>query len=1069
MFVFIRVDVLGDGSDPRPRVKGAESANYGHMPARAKRRRVTWRWKLMAVLVTIMTAAGMLTSTTPAHADQAGINWTSRTSAADNSWNSVTYGAGKFVAVASTGSNQVMTSTDGTTWTSRSQAVARQWRSVAYGGASGSEKFVAVAYDGVGNRVMTSTDGITWTGRTSAADNPWFSVAYGGASGSEKFVAVASSGVGNRVMTSTDGITWTARSSAADNQWASVAYGNGLFVAVAISGTGNRVMTSPNGITWTARSSAADNNWRSVAYGNGLFVAVAISGTGNRVMTSPNGITWTSRSSAADKDWGSVAYGDGKFVAVAYSGVAAGNRVMTSQTTYGVTYAGNGSTGGSVPSDVGAYGVGASVTVASNSGVLVRSGYSFAGWNTLADGSGSSYAASSSLTMGSSSVTLYARWSTYSVTYGGNGSSAGSVPIDAGGYVSGASVTVASNTGALVRTGYTFGGWNSAADGSGTSYAASSSFAMGSSSVTLYAQWTGLSYAVAYDANTSTGGSVPSSGSYTSGGAGYPAAANTGTLVRTGYTFAGWNTTADGTGTAYAVGASYSTSSAATLYAQWTAVGTYAISFAANGSTGGSVPASGSYTPGGASYTVAGNTGSLVKAGYTFSGWNTVADGSGTAYAAAASYAVSASATLHAQWSVASYVITFDGNGSTSGSVPTAGAYTTGGVAYSVPGNTGLLVRPGYDFVSWNAAADGSGVAHDAASSYSPTVSATLYAKWTSTPPVPASSSGSGGSSSAAATVATVATVTPVTSVAIAAASWGLKPTSHQVNSNIPVAGVPAGGYVTLVAGAPVTVTVRPNVTIAPTALVVAGSGFTMQVEGRGSAVDKPTVTDKGALVIYSAQTPTRSSFLRFGLRTSPWKFNAPRAATVATSPVALASGTGFLPGSTVHFYILPLTSMGELTVNASGNFSGEVPVPTGIELGDQTLQINGYDPDGAVRSLSLGVVVKASQTTVIASQARTNVLFPANSSKLTEAGKAKLLSLVTRTGKAGVVSVVGFARGPKLRPQMTALSDARARIVSSYLRSLGVTGAHTIRGVWVVGGRPSTGRQVSISISYVP
>jgi len=96
--------------------------------------------------------------------------------------------------------------------------------------------------------------------------------------------------------------------------------------------------------------------------------------------------------------------------------------------------------------------------------------------------------------------------------------------------------------------------------------------------------------------------------------------------------------------------------------------------------------------------------------------------------------------------------------------------------------------------------------------------------------------------------------------------------------------------------------------------------------------------------------------------------------------------------------------------------------VPTGIELGDQTLQINGYDPDGAVRSVSLGVV-----------------------------------------------SVVGFARGPQLRPQMTALSDARARNVSSYLRSLGVTGAHTIRGVWVVGGRPSTGMQVSISISYVP
>ena len=54
----------------------------------------------------------------------------------------------------------------------------------------------------------------------------------------------------------------------------------------------------------------------------------------------------------------------------------------------------------------------------------------------------------------------------------------------------------------------------------------------------------------------------------------------------------------------------------------------------------------------------------------------------------------------------------------------------------------------------------------------------------------------------------------------------------------------------------------------------------------------------------------------------------------MATSPVALASGTGLF-----H----------ESTVQASGSFSGEVPVPTGIELGDQTLQIDGYDPDGAV------------------------------------------------------------------------------------------------------------------------
>jgi tetrahydromethanopterin S-methyltransferase subunit F len=249
-----------------------------------------------------------------------GITWTSRTSAADNAWYGVTYGNGLFVAVSTTGTgNRVMTSPDGITWTSRTSAADNSWWSVTYGNGL----FVAVAVSGTGNRVMTSPDGITWTSRTSAADNSWWSVTYGNG----LFVAVSSTGTGNRVMTSPDGITWTARTSAADNDWRSVTYGNGLFVAVSSTGTGNRVMTSPDGITWTARTSAADNSWWSITYGNGLFVAVSITGTNNRVMTSPDGITWTSQTSAADNLWRGVTYGNGLFVAVSSTGT--GNRVMT--------------------------------------------------------------------------------------------------------------------------------------------------------------------------------------------------------------------------------------------------------------------------------------------------------------------------------------------------------------------------------------------------------------------------------------------------------------------------------------------------------------------------------------------------------------------------------------------------------------------------------------------------------------------------------------------------------------------------------------------------------------------
>ena len=83
------------------------------------------------------------------------------------------------------------------TWTLRTSAANYAWRGVTYGAGL----FVAVASSGTGNRVMTSPDGITWTLGTSAADNSWRGVTYGAG----LFVAVADSGTGNRVMTSPDG------------------------------------------------------------------------------------------------------------------------------------------------------------------------------------------------------------------------------------------------------------------------------------------------------------------------------------------------------------------------------------------------------------------------------------------------------------------------------------------------------------------------------------------------------------------------------------------------------------------------------------------------------------------------------------------------------------------------------------------------------------------------------------------------------------------------------------------------------------------------------------------------
>ena len=76
----------------------------------------------------------------------------------------------------------------------------------------------------------------------------------------------------------------------------------------------------------------------------------------------------------------------------------------------------------------------------------------------------------------------------FTVTYINNGATSGSMPVDNTAYTSGATVTALGNTGALKDTGFVFAGWNTAPDGSGTAYAAGSTFVI-SSNITLYAQW----------------------------------------------------------------------------------------------------------------------------------------------------------------------------------------------------------------------------------------------------------------------------------------------------------------------------------------------------------------------------------------------------------------------------------------------------------------------------------------------------------------------------------------------------------------------------------------------------
>ncbi len=165
-----------------------------------------------------------------------GISWTAVV-APQNDWRSVTYGGtpgsgGMFVAVAAFGGlNQIMTSATGGSWTLRATAASSQlsWTSVTYGGG----RYLAVA----NSAAQTSPDGEVWTYQTGALTGSWVAATYCGGT----FAAIVSSG--QKIMTSSDlGVNWVMRDPGSSQSWRSLACGPDKIVGVAT--TYDQVTTS---------------------------------------------------------------------------------------------------------------------------------------------------------------------------------------------------------------------------------------------------------------------------------------------------------------------------------------------------------------------------------------------------------------------------------------------------------------------------------------------------------------------------------------------------------------------------------------------------------------------------------------------------------------------------------------------------------------------------------------------------------------------------------------------------------------------------------------------------------
>jgi len=298
--------------------------------------------------------------------------------------------------------------------------------------------------------------------------------------------------------------------------------------------------------------------------------------------------------------------------------------------------------------------------------------------------------------------------------------------------------SVATNLQAFSTMGFTysnhiFDGWNTQANGGGVTYTDLANYSF-STDIALYAQWTQDYHSVTFYANAFVGDPTDQN-EVANSPTSLTAISKLG-FTNPNHTFAGWNTQQNGSGVTFPDLVSYSFVSDLTLYAQWT-LDNETLAFSSNSGAGSVAPIT---TPYGGSVTLPRGT-SLSKANYSFTGWNTMPDGSGTQYNPGTVIQVQTGETLYASWIRDSYVVSFSVPGLKGKVAPIT--VPAGNTITLRPSST--LADPGFTFAGWYTAPVGGHFVGKGGASFRPDSSLTLYAHWTGKPFVSLEFSDNGG------------------------------------------------------------------------------------------------------------------------------------------------------------------------------------------------------------------------------------------------------------------------------------------------------------------------------------
>jgi len=367
-----------------------------------------------------------------------------------------------------------------------------------------------------------------------------------------------------------------------------------------------------------------------------------------------------------------------------------------------------------------------------------RAYYTFAGWNTEADGSGIDYAAGSGipLTAADNTETLYAQWQQnpkydYIVTYNAD---FGQVPETAAdeenvNQTYSTSYTIEVDENMFTRPNHEFVGWATESGGDKVYDPGMEISFINGGQKELFAVWKEdprYAYVLTYDGNGGFAGTLDRYddqesviGTYA---VEYEIGVNENTFALENYTFVGWNTEADGSGTAYAPGGVVELTAASNtevLYAQWEENPRYDYALTYNANFGRSPETredsenvTGIYA---AAYQIGVDENTFDRENYTFVGWNTKADGSGKLYQPGSLFDLTAAystGVLYAQWNENpkyDYEVTYNAN---YGQNPDTAedrenVSQTYAETYTINVDGNSFNRRNYDFVGWATEPDG--------------------------------------------------------------------------------------------------------------------------------------------------------------------------------------------------------------------------------------------------------------------------------------------------------------------------------------------------------------------------